>query len=277
MDLGIPISIKELKKKCCIDRLDVDVDYNFTGRMSRRQLHEDAMKNKNPYKKQQIFLVLMIMFMACSPSAKQAREARAKLTQMGIEYSEQSFFSHVVQNQLEVVNLFIKAGMDPNVAGEDKTVLLEACRRGYTEVGLALIEAGADVNAKDSYGVSCLMFSAITGSNELILKLIDKGADVNAQDSYGRSALIEALTTENDIPLKTFQALIDAGADVNVRIEGRLTPLMLAADGNAEILRLLIDAGADLNASDDEGISVLQRAKNDPQTYEILKKAGAKE
>jgi ankyrin repeat protein len=235
------------------------------------------MKQKRFILKPLVFLIPMMMFMACSPSAKQARKAKDNLAEMGIEFSEQSFFFHVIQNEPEAVNLFVKAGMDPNFAEDGKTVLLEACRRGYSEAGLALIEAGADVDAKDRYGVSCLMFSAITGSNELILKLIEKGADINARDNYGRSALIEALTTENDIPLETYKTLIDAGADVNVRIEGGLTPIMLAADGNAEILRLLIDAGADLNASDDSGISVLQRAKNDPQNYEILKKSGAKE
>jgi ankyrin repeat protein len=231
------------------------------------------MRHKKPF----ISFALLLMLVSCSSSDKEGREAKNRLAEMGIEFDEQSFLSHVVQNQPEVVNLFIEAGMDPNVAVEDKTVLLEACRRGYIEVGLALIEAGADVDAKDGYGVTCLMFSAITGSNELILKMIEKGADVNAKDKYGRSALIEALTTENDIPLETYKALIDADADVDAQIEGGLTPIMLAADGDTEILRLLIDAGADLNASDDNRISALQRAKTDPENYEILKKAGAKE
>ena len=235
------------------------------------------MKPKNNLIRPLVFSALLIMFMACSPSAKQSRLAKDKLTGMGIEFAEKSFFSHVVQNQIDVVNLFIMAGMDPNVAEGDMTALLEACRRGYSEVGLALIEAGGDVNAKDPYGVSCLMFSSISGSNDLILGLIEKGADVNAQDNYGRSTLIEALTTENDILFETYKALIDAGADVNIRIEGGLTPIMLAADGNKEILRLLIDAGADPNAIDNEGITILQRAKVEPENFEILKKAGAKE
>jgi ankyrin repeat protein len=229
------------------------------------------------HKKSFILFAILLILTACSSSDKESREAENRLTQMGIAFDEQSFISHVVQNQPEVVNLFIMAGMDPNVAEEDKSVLLEACRRGYLEVGLALIEAGADVDAKDGYGVTCLMFSAITGSNELIHRLIEKGADVNAQDNYKRSALIEVLTTENDITLETYKALIDAGADVDVRIAGGLTPIMLAADGNTEILRLLIDAGSDLNTSDDNGITALQRAKTDPENYEILKKAGAKE
>jgi ankyrin repeat protein len=241
------------------------------------KLEEAAMKRNNLWVRPIVILVLMIILMSCSSSAKNAWEARSRLAKMGVELSEQSFFSHVVRNKTEVVNLFIKGGMDPNVAMDDKTALLEACRRGYSGVGLALVEAGADVNAKDSYGVSCLMYSAITGSNKLILGLMDKGADVNARDRYGRSALIEALTTENDIPLNTYKSLIDAGADVNIRIAGGLTPIMLAADGNAQVLRFLIDAGADLNATDDDGIPVVERAKTDPQNYEILIAAGAKE
>lgn len=224
-----------------------------------------------------IFFVLLIFLFSCSFSDKEAQEAKDRLRQMGIEFSEQSFFFSVVQNQPEVVKLFLEAGMNPNAAEEDKTVLLEACRRGYEEIGLTLIEAGSDVNAKDNYGVTCLMFLGITGSSELIKKLIDQGAEVNPKDNYGRTTLIEALTTENDLPLKTFQALIDAGADVNVRIDGGLTPLMLAASGDDEILKILINAGADVNARDDAGVTVLQRARNVSLNFEMLKKSGAKE
>jgi ankyrin repeat protein len=232
------------------------------------------MKHTESSAKPFLCLGLVIILLACSTSEKEARD---RLRNMGIEFSEQSFFDQVIQNRPEAVNLFLAAGMNPDVAEEDKTVLLEACRRGFKEVGSALIEAGADPDAKDEYGVTCLMYCAITGSSELMQKLIEMGADVNAKDRYGRTALIEALTTENDIPLQLYKVLIDAGADVDARIAGGLTPLMLAADGSTEILHILIDAGADLNAADDSGTTALQRAKSDPQNYEILKKAGAKE
>ncbi len=220
---------------------------------------------------------LVAILSVCSAPENKMREAKARLQELEIPFSEQDFFLRVVQNRREEVDLFLAAGMNPNVAEDGKTVLLEACRRGFSDLGLALIGAGADPNAKDEYGVTCLMYSAITGSPELMRKLIDTDVDVNARDRYGRTALIEALTTENDIPLQIYRALIDAGANVNAQIAGGLTPLMLAADGDPEVLGILIDAGADPNATDDSGISVLKRAESDPQNYGILKKAGARD
>ena len=59
--------------------------------------------------------------------------------------------------------------------------------------------------------------------------LLKSGADVKARDVDGRTALIETLTTENDLPPETIEELIQAGSEVNVRIYGGLTPLMIAA------------------------------------------------
>lgn len=45
------------------------------------------------------------------------------------------------------------------------------------------------------------------------------------------------------------QALIDAGADVNVKNSIKDTPLHVAEEKNdMDMLRLLVDAGADINA-----------------------------
>jgi ankyrin repeat protein len=107
--------------------------------------------------------------------------------------------------------------------------------------------------------------------------LLKSGANVKARDVDGRTALIETLTTENDLPPETIEELIQAGSEVNVRIYGGLTPLMIAAAGNSRILRAIIRAGADLNATDDQGATALRWAKDSPENYKILKDAGAKE
>jgi len=219
-------------------------------------------------------LVLLVLFISCASPEKKAKE---RLDQLGIEYSEINFYDAVTKGELEVVKLFIEAGMSPNVMENNMTGLVEASRRGYEEIALALIDAGADVNSQDSYGVSALMYAAISGSVEIMEKLIEDGADVNTKDQDGRTALIEVLATENDLPIDIIQSLCDAGADVNVRFSEGLTPLLLAASGNPDIVRLLVNAGADVNAKDDYGTTPLQRAKYRPESIKVLKEAGAKE
>jgi len=159
------------------------------------------------------------------------------------------------------------------------TALMEASRREKThrEVAVALIRAGAEINVQDPYGVTPLLFAAISGSPEAIRMLLKSGADVKAKEVDGRTALIETLTTENDLPPETIEELIQAGSEVNVRIYGGLTPLMIAAAGNSRILQAIIQAGADLNATDDQGATALRWAKDFPENYKILNDAGAKE
>ena len=193
------------------------------------------------------------------------------------EPKNSNFANGIIHGDIKAVRLFLSAGMSPDEKNDGLPPLLEASRRGHSEVALALIEAGADVNARDAYGVTAMMFAAICGSTEVIDRLIDAGADVNAQDLDGRSVLIEALTTENDIPVSTIQLLVEAGATPNIRISGGVTPLMLAAAGEPEVLQMLIDAGGDVNAQDDRGATALMRATHKPENVSILNAAGAKE
>jgi ankyrin repeat protein len=219
---------------------------------------------------------LLLVLLACSGKGERARK---ELDKMGVEYSEKGFFEAIVKGKGPIVSLFLEAGMSPNAKQGGITALMEASRRGRTheEVAAALIRAGAAINDQDPYGVTPLLFAAISGSPETVRMLLKNGANVKAKDADGRTALIEGLTTENDLPPETIEELIQAGAEVNVRIYGGLTPIMLAADGNPGILQSLIRAGADLNARDDQGATALRRAKDSPENYKILKDAGAKE
>jgi ankyrin repeat protein len=215
---------------------------------------------------------LGFLLIACPSTAKKSRE---RLARQGIEFSEKAFVQQVRDGRLEVVKLFLSAGMSPDVQDIDFTPLLEAARRGDSETALELIEGGADVNAKDPYGVTALMFSLIAGSTDVALNLIEKGAEVNSRDVDGRTALVEALTSENEIPPEVVESLVRRGADVNVRLAGGLTPLMIAASGDSRVVRLLVEAGADGQAKDDNGTDVLQRAKDNPENIRILEEAQA--
>ena len=74
--------------------------------------------------------------------------------------------------------------------------LLEVVQRKETTPDgvITLIDKGADVNAKDQYSGTPLIWAACNGLADVCITLIDKGADVNAIDNRGRSPLSLAAT-----------------------------------------------------------------------------------
>ncbi len=134
--------------------------------------------------------------------------------------------------------------------------------------------APATVNTRDSRGSTLLMYAAGYGSVEAVKLLLDKGADVNAKNQFDATALVWGA---ND-PAKA-KLLIGQGADVNARTQAGRTPLMVAAtcDGCVETVRLLLAKGADVNAKDARGGTALHAAAeaNDNQVIGLLLDKGA--
>ena len=73
------------------------------------------------------------------------------------------------------------------------TPLHVAVINGDTEMVLALISSGADVDAKNDAGKTLLHISAGRGYTEITLALIRNGVDVNARDDMGNTPLYDAL------------------------------------------------------------------------------------
>jgi ankyrin repeat protein len=77
---------------------------------------------------------------------------------------------------------------------------------------------------------------------DVIQHLINNGADVNIRDNFGYTALIWASRFGH---IDIVRLLIDAGADVNARNDGGRTALMYASDcGYLDIVELLRSKGA---------------------------------
>ena len=66
--------------------------------------------------------------------------------------------------------------------------LIQAAIAGDNPHIRRLIHQGADVNAKDTYGDTPLMYAARHGHSRSAALLIASGADVNARDAYGVTA-----------------------------------------------------------------------------------------
>ena len=116
--------------------------------------------------------------------------------------------------------------------------------------------------------------TVIESRADYIRVLISEGANVNARDSDGVTPLMQACASES---VEIVTLLIEAGADVNPKDIRGMTPLIWAALGSTpEIVSALIEAGADVNAKDRDGWTPLRRATN-PEMIKLLKAAGAKE
>ena len=91
----------------------------------------------------------------------------------------------------------------------------------------------------------------LAASAEIAAMLIDAGADINARNRHkvfgpGNSPLSAATYQQR---LDVVRLLIERGADVNQGDNVSFAPLHLAAaSGYLEIARVLLDAGADANA-----------------------------
>ena len=80
----------------------------------------------------------------------------------------------------------------PTIAQDINSQLIEAAKKGDTVSIKTLLDAGADVNAKNGNGFTALMWAAGRGHTEIAQALLDAGADVNAKGNDGQTALMAA-------------------------------------------------------------------------------------
>ena len=119
------------------------------------------------------------------------------------------------------------------------------------------------------------LFKAVeaeTISPQIIQNLIKSGADVNAKDEKsGQTVLIEAIRSNREP--EVIKALVNAGAELNVRCNDGATALMWAARyaKNPEVVKVLINAGANPNDHNIQGITALMGAVAFNGNLEVIK------
>lgn len=156
-------------------------------------------------------------------------------------------------SNLEEILASIEAGADVNAADEyGVTALMWAAQDERVDIVKTIINAGADVNARNRVGKNALMYACYNPNPEVIKALLNANPDVDAKSKYGQTALMFAATSM-DSEIAT--SLIEAGADVNARDNEGGTPLIWAVKGyaNPDVISILLDAGADPKHMDDYG------------------------
>ncbi|SMC48751.1 ankyrin repeat domain-containing protein [Sporomusa malonica] len=233
-------------------------------------------------------LVIALLLSGCGRSPE---EARKDLSDKKIQYTEQSFVKAVEDNDANVVELFLEAGMSPNIITDNGNPLITAAASGNLEIMKLLIEKGADVNikrkivGKDKAELTPVLAVILgkgkgTDKQEAFKLLLDKGADLNVQfisKGFEATPLMMAVL-QNDTEI--IKLIVSKKIDINAADANTgLTALMLAvSNNNVDAVKELVAKGADVNRKDKKNGTALSVAKsnNNPEMISVLTNAGAK-
>lgn len=221
--------------------------------------------------------------------------ARAFLANGGdVNASDRGFgtllFLAIFRGRTDIVPLLLEYGADVNVpttrmnsihfardgyAGiiavpAGTTPLMIAVKLHKTDTVRLLLEAGADVQASNSWGFTAMVYTGISDGDDasLVRLLVEAGANVHDSERRGLTASIWASANGH---VHILRALIEAGADVNASSSYDLTGLLWAsAAGEVGSVELLVEAGADVNASWRRGKTPLMHASDEYGDIEMV-------
>ena len=151
-------------------------------------------------------------------------------------------------NDVPVAEALIRAGANPNAANTFRmTPLSRACTNGSAALVDLLLKAGADPNTAIATGETPLMTCASSGNAAAVRMLLTRGASVNATEpSQHQTALMWAAAERH---ADVVALLAEAGADLQARTKKGFTALHFAArEGDIESVKRLLAAGMDVNS-----------------------------
>jgi ankyrin repeat protein len=126
---------------------------------------------------------------------------------------------------------------------QDKNALIRASEQGKVAEAQRLIGAKVDLNHKDCYGNTALMYAVCRGHTSIVKQLADAGANPNLKDKHHRTALMYAAHSGR---IKEAKILVGAKADMSIRDAEGCTALIHAAlQKHEDIVRILATADPD--------------------------------
>ena len=155
-----------------------------------------------------------------------------------------------ITNRLDVMQILLDRGADPNRRLRPQTALMQACSSLSMEAANLLIRHGADPNLRSLDGkaplacIASIKHRTHAETAPFVKLLIDAGAEVRGP--FGEEAVVLACEDGNALAL---QQLLAAGASPDNRPPKGQAPLFAACHrGSASCVKLLLDHGADPNA-----------------------------
>ena len=154
--------------------------------------------------------------------------AHQKLFKKGLPFTPDEFSIMIAEDRQDECNLFLQAGMSPDV--------------------------------RDSAGTPMICYAARYNKKDIVSWLVQNGADINAvSKDRGYSAVMDAVWKKNE---EIVELLVSLGCDLNIISKDGQSVLVLAiGNGNENICRTLIKGGANPRIKDHMGMSAYDYAK----------------
>ncbi|HSU37059.1 MAG TPA: ankyrin repeat domain-containing protein [Propionibacteriaceae bacterium] len=153
-------------------------------------------------------------------------------------------------NDVRRARALIDRGADVNAKDEtEQSAYLIATSEGYLDLLNLTLRHGADVDSKDSFNGTGLIRAADRGHADIAGRLVQAGVDIDHVNNLGWTALHEAILLGDGSRryVSTVQVLVAAGADVRLPSRrDQVAPLAQAQskgfDEIAEVLQSTLDA-----------------------------------
>ncbi|KAK3890219.1 hypothetical protein Pcinc_005754 [Petrolisthes cinctipes] len=173
-------------------------------------------------------------------------------------------------SQEKVVAALLEAGAQVEAVSSDDEgmrALHLACCTGGDRIVQQLLQAGADIHARDGTGWTALHVACKQGQAEVVQVLVAAGADIEAIALGGWQAIHRAALWGHS---QVIHALLDGGADIEAKGVDDCRPIHYAAmRGHIKVLEALVERGCDLFARDGNGSTVLHCAAGGGQLQTV--------
>ena len=230
------------------------------------------------------FVALGPYYELANPEEIQTRsrgEARSEMAERGIPYNQRSFVTYAQNGDLDLVRLFVEAGLDVNVrpyssssvyiptqedveqlddleavwfpqdGDEDNdTALMKAAGQGHIEVVRFLVEQGADLDVRNRQDQNALMFAAAGGHLAVVVFLIDRGADMSPVGflySYEYGPYTPLMWAAYNGQLDVVNLLLEYGDIIRISGSPGFALGWAAYRGHLDVVNLLLEYGVQLN------------------------------
>ena len=116
-----------------------------------------------------VILALLGMQILITGCTKSPDAARKELSGLNIPYTTEQFLNSAKDGNTKAVRLFLQAGMNVNEKNSDgQTALMLASYSGHIDTVKLLLKQGAYINVVDKYGDSALSWAAAEKHTDIV-------------------------------------------------------------------------------------------------------------